>query len=157
MPTIAPQREPDNREAIASRDRVAARRDRFWQRVRSVLIDHFYQPDVQAVRAVYAAIAAHDVAGWPVWPMIVAPPGCAKTSILQPLEHLPRVYLIDKLTPNPFLSGQIAEGPVDRKPSLLHRIGKSGIVIFPDFSTVLAMKRDDRASVLADMRRIYDG
>ena len=122
-----------------------------------MLRTHFYKPDVQAARALYSAIVAHGLDGPPVWPMIVAPPGSAKTSILQPLEGVPEVHSIDKLTPNTFLSGQIAQGRTKRKPSLLHRIGASGIIIFPDFSTVLSMKRDDRAAVLADMRRIYDG
>lgn len=129
-----------------------------------IVKDHLFQPDLQALRAVHAAIAAHGLRqGPPVWPMIVAPPGSAKTTALEPLEGLTlagptRVYPIDRLTPATFLSGQIQrEGETGRRPSLLHRIGPSGIITFPDFSTILSLKPDDKAAILADLRRIYDG
>jgi len=116
----------------------------------------FHDPDCQATRAVYAGIAAHGLPnGPPVWVMAVAPPGSAKTTTLDPLDGLLDVHAIDKLTINTFLSGQIVAGP--RPPSLLHRIGTSGIVTFADFSTVLGMRPDDKTSILADLRRIFDG
>ena len=127
--------------------------------VEPIVRTHFFRPDLTAMRAVYAAIAAHDLnTGPPVWPMLVTPPGSAKTTTFEPLEVLPNVTAIDRLTPNTFLSGQITQGPRRRRPpSLLHRIGESGVLLFPDFSTVLSMKPDNRASVLSDLRRIYDG
>jgi len=133
--------------------------DEFWWNLMvETLEDVFYEPDVQAVRAIYAAIAAHDLTdGQPVWPMLVAPPGSAKTTILQPLGQFEHVHPIDKLTPNTFLSGQFGQSERKRKPSLLHRVGASGIIVFPDFSTVLAMRPDDKAAILADLRRIFDG
>jgi hypothetical protein len=82
-----------------------------------------------------------------------------KTDLLAALDGLAGCHLIDRLSPNTFLSGQIDDSKSPRKSSasLLHRIGPSGIVVYPDFSTVTSMNRDHRASVLADMRRIYDG
>jgi hypothetical protein len=121
---------------------------------------HYYQPDLQAARGLYAALAAHDLTGQPVWPMLVAPPGSMKTDLLAALEGLSNVHLIDRVTPNTFLSGQVKDGkrPVTgNHSSLLHRIGAMGIIAYPDFSTVLSMNRGHRGSVLADMRRIYDG
>src|SRR4051812_35127371 len=48
-----------------------------WVHVEIALYDHFYEPDVQAARAFYAAMAAHDLPrGQPVWPMVIAPPSC---------------------------------------------------------------------------------
>src|SRR6266852_1662792 len=104
-------------------------------------------------------IAAHELTdGPPVWPMLVAPPGGGKTTLIDPIESLPNVHSVDKLTPNTFLSGQIGGNKRgQRKASLLHRIGPSGIVTMPDFSTVLSMKPDDRATILSDLRRIFDG
>lgn len=82
-----------------------------------------------------------------------------KTVLLEALSGLPECHFVDKLTPNTFLSGQIQQP--DNKgtgsPSLLHRIGQTGILIYSDFSTILAMNRDHRNAILADMRRIYDG
>ena len=130
----------------------------FWDLMVETLQELLYEPDLQAARALYASVAAHDLSGQPVWPMLVAPPGSAKTTILEPLDQFGYVHLIDKLTPNTFLSGQITDKKTQRNPpSLLHRIGPSGVVVFPDFSTVLAMKADDKASILADLRRIFDG
>ena len=126
-----------------------------WELLQAVLQAHCHEPDLEAVRVLFAAVAAHRLPGQPVWLMLVAPPGSLKTELLEALGGLPTVHLVHRLTPNSFLSGQVARarGPA----SLLHRIGADGILVFPDFSTVLSMHRDHRAAVLADMRRIFDG
>jgi hypothetical protein len=83
-----------------------------------------------------------------------------KTDLLAALDGLPNVHLIDRVTPNTFLSGQVKDdkrSSSEKSSSLLHRIGTSGIIVYPDFSTILSMNRTHRGSVLADMRRIYDG
>ena len=89
--------------------------------------------------------------------MVIAPPGSAKTETTKPLEQLPGVHAIDKLTANTLLSGQITDGKSERKPSLLHRLGPSAILIFADGSTVLSMKHEEQAGVLGDFRRMFDG
>src|SRR5262245_25116439 len=128
MTTVAPHKAADGDSAP-------------WKTMVSTLEELFYEPDIEAARALYSAVAAHRLVDRPpVWPMLVAPPGSAKTTLLQPLEQLPNVYLIDRLTPNTFLSGQFGQKGKGRNPSLLGRIGASGIVVFPDFSTVLAMR-----------------
>ena len=126
-----------------------------WESLQRVLLEHHYEPDLEAARVVYAAVAAHRLAGQPVWLMLVAPPGSMKTELLEALGGLPSVHLVDRLTPNSFLSGQVARSHAPA--SLLHRIGPDGILVFPDFSTVLSMSRNHRGAVLADMRRISDG
>ena len=88
-----------------------------WNTVVDVLEHRFHDADVQAARAVYAAVAAHRLKGQPVWPMAVAPPGSLKTEILDALNGLPNVHFIDSVTPNTFISGQIVEGPGGRAPS----------------------------------------
>jgi hypothetical protein len=130
-----------------------------WEKVESVLVRHYHKPDLQAARALYAGIAAHRLSGQPVWPMLVGPPGSMKTELLNGLKQLKGVHFIDQITANTFISGQIVEGGKEGEapPGLLNRIGKDGIMVYPDFSTVLAMKQEARASILADMRRIFDG
>jgi hypothetical protein len=127
-----------------------------WTDVERVIKTHYYAPDLKAARALYSSIMAHNLEGPPVWPMLVAPPGSMKTELLNALSGLPSFYLIDVITPQAFISGQIANGG-NRSPSLLNRIGKSGIVICADFSTVLAMKPEHKGSIFADLRRVYDG
>jgi hypothetical protein len=133
---------------------------KFWEAVDVALGAHHHEPDLQAARALYSALAAHRLPGQPVWPMLVAPPGSMKTDLLAALDGLPDIHLIDRVTPNTFLSGQVKDGKrpaTGNSSSLLHRIGSSGTIAYPDFSTVLSMNRTHRGSVLADMRRIYDG
>lgn len=139
---------------------VSSPQQEAWDSLVEVVNKHFDKPDVDAIRGVYSAVAAHGLSGQLVWPMVVAPPGSMKTELLKALDGLPNVHSIDSVTPKTFISGQIHDplkGDKQRPSSLLQRIGADGIVLCLDFSTVLAMKSDDRNSVMADMRRIYDG
>lgn len=129
-----------------------------WEQVESVLLKHHHKPDLQAARGVYAGVAAHRLSGAPVWPMLVGAPGSMKTELLSGLEGQASVRFLDQLTPQTFISGHIQDDNDESEPSgLLQRIGKQGIIVYPDFSTILGMKREAKASILADMRRIYDG
>jgi hypothetical protein len=130
-----------------------------WEGVEVAILKHHHKPDLQAARILYSAVAAHCLPGAPVWPMLVAPPGSMKTELVNGMDGLKAVHFIDSLTPKSFISGQLEEGMGERRQpaSLLHRIGSSGIIVYPDFSTILGMKHEDKATILADMRRIYDG
>ncbi len=65
--------------------------------------------------------------------MVVGPPSTGKTEIcIRPFENMrPNVFPQGDITPKAFLSGK-----GDRAGSLLHRIGKSGILLFKDFGTI---------------------
>ena len=132
-----------------------------WCAVVKVLKTHYHEPDLAAARVLYAAVAAHRLTGQPVWPMVVAPPATMKTELIRALDGLPEVHSIDGVTSKTFISGQIRDNDaVEAEPkysSLLHRIGPSGVILCSDFSTILAIKSDDRKAILADLRRIYDG
>lgn len=126
--------------------------------VELALYDHFHEPDVEAARAFYAGLAAHDLLGQPVWLMLVAPPGCGKTELINPMRGLPNVHLIDSVTPNTLISGRAPEPNRPRgKEGLLERIGERGIILVPDFSTILAKGREPRRDIFAQFRCIYDG
>ena len=124
-----------------------------------VLRKHNHNPDLLAARVLYAGFAAHRLAGTPVWVMLVAPPGTMKTELLNGLTGLPNVHFVDQLTLQTFLSGQIPDPlkPSKISASLLHRIGAEGVMVVPDFSTMLSGGSDKRNSIFSDMRRIYDG
>jgi hypothetical protein len=145
------------RQATAARTLQCPADDTKWAEVERVLKAYYYQPDLEAARALYSAVAAHDLKGQPVWPVVVAPPGSMKTQLVTALDGLPRVHVIATVTPKTFISGQIQARKSSRASSLLRRIGDSGIIVTPDFSTVLAMRTDDRGAILADMRCIFDG
>lgn len=156
---VLPDQQESRHSAALRVVRSSARGVSNWNEVERVYTTNFDKPDMQAVRAVYAAFAAHPLAGQPVWPLLVGPPGSLKTVLLTSLDGLPETYIIDQLTPKTFISGyrpNDEEG--EEQPSgLLFRIGDTGKIICPDFSTILAINREHRASILSDFRRIYDG
>jgi hypothetical protein len=135
----------------------------YWRKVKTVLLTHYHKPQIAGARSLFSAVAAHRLKGQPVWPMMVAPPGSIKTELVESLDGVPGVHFVDTVTPHTFISGQIEDHkkPGNQEPkapaSLLHRIGPDGILVCPDFSTVISMNADHRGSVLADLRRIYDG
>ena|ERR1022692_2001486 len=101
---------------------------------------------MQSARAVYAAVAAHRLMGVPCWLINVTPPGSIKTELIDGLKGVPGFHSIDKVTPGTFISGQIQDPKQKRagcSPSLLHRIGPSGIIGLPDFFTILSMRDGD--------------
>ena len=112
-----------------------------WRRVVRVLEQDFCQPDIVAVRVVLSAVAAHKLkSSVPVWVLAIAPPGSAKTIILESLRGLPSVHFVDEVTPKTFLSGKIDESTRKRSrpASLLHRIGSDGFLVAADFGTYTA-------------------
>jgi hypothetical protein len=74
-----------------------------------------------------------------------------KTELLKGISLLPTVRFLDQVSAQTFISGQIVEGTQDTKTGLLARVGASGILVYPDFSTILGMKAEARASILADI------
>jgi hypothetical protein len=136
---------------------IVAQGQSVWQEAENTLQRHYHQPDLQAARALYASIAAHRLTGQPVWPMLVGPPGSMKTELLNGLQVLKGVHFVDQITANTFISGHIVDERDEVPAGLLGRIGKGGMIVYPDFSTIMAMKPDAKASILSDMRRIYDG
>jgi hypothetical protein len=140
--------------------------DRFTG-VAEVLRRWFYEPDLQAIRVVMGAIKSHylDI-GDPAWLFLVAPPGTGKTtSGTMGISKLPEVVSIGGFTANTFLSGFHGY----KEPGLLEKLGKTkendgtfttignAILLAKDFTTVLSMRRETRAEILAQLREIHDG
>ena len=101
---------------------------------------------------VLGAVAAFLAGLDPVWLLIVGPSSGAKTAFVQMFDDVAQVYRLSDLTPQTLASGYIANSDA----SLLPRLdGK--ILVLKDLTTILQMRRDDRAKVLAQFREIYDG
>jgi hypothetical protein len=115
-------------------------------------------PDPGAVQVVLAAIAGNRTDGDPLWLMVIGPPGCGKTEVLQSTAKLPGMYPTGVLTEAALLSGTAARDR-DRgaKGGLLRQIGTHGTILCKDFGSVLSMHRDARTPLLAGLREIYDG
>jgi hypothetical protein len=138
---------------------------RRWEAVKAALQANFHEPDIGAAQALFASVAAHRTTQHPpTWNMLVAPSGSMKTALLDTLQGLPSVHTLDDVTENTFISGKLDNSGPKQKArkapmpaSFLHRIGDEGIVVVPDFSTVLAMNKNKQPVILAQLRRIYDG
>jgi hypothetical protein len=147
---------------------------RRWNAVETALLSNFDKPDTEAAQILFATIAAHRIIDHsPAWNMLIAPSGSMKTALLDTLQDLPSVYTLDDVTENTFISGMLdssrskpktlkegmrlepAKKPIPA--SFLNRIGEEGILVIPDFSTVLAMNKNKQPVILSQLRRIYDG
>jgi hypothetical protein len=130
-----------------------------WERVESILRENYNEPDIEAAKIFYSVVAAHCITEYPpCWLLGIAPSGSMKTDLIESLRGLPRIHFADEVTANTFLSGKLDEGKVrEHSPSLLHRIGTDGILAVADFSTFACQDPRRLATVLSQLRRIYDG
>jgi hypothetical protein len=131
-----------------------------WREIVRILHADYEQADLVATRVILSSVAAHRIVAFsPVWMMAVAPSGSMKTAMLESLDGLPGIFFVDEVTPQTFISGKLEEKRKKRQTpaSFLHRIGSEGVLIAADFSTVLSMDERNRAKILAQLRRIYDG
>jgi hypothetical protein len=117
-----------------------------------------YMPDSGPLQVVLATIAANLGDGDPVWLMLVAPPSNGKTEIIGRLSDIEYVHEVSTLTEASLLSGTPNKDRAkDAKGGLLRQIGDFGVIVMKDFTSILALHKDTRATVLAALREIYDG
>ncbi len=111
--------------------------------------------DPMLVELVAATYASKFIVGLdPLWVVLVAPSSFGKTELLRPLDAFDDVMFLSSVTPRTFISG--ARGAGGGNLSLLYEIdGK--VMLMKDLTTVLSMRREDRAEVLSQLREIYDG
>ncbi|HWE19669.1 MAG TPA: hypothetical protein VG758_21210 [Hyphomicrobiaceae bacterium] len=111
-----------------------------------------------ALLAMLGTIAANRLAGRPVWLAIVGPPSSSKTELLDAVAHLPDIHEASSLTPAGLLSATPKKSrEAEAKGGILNQIGKFGILTFKDFTSVLSMKPENLAEILAALREVYDG
>jgi hypothetical protein len=115
-------------------------------------------PSRTPLYAVLGTVAANLLPGDPVWLGIIGPGSSAKTELLNSTSMLAYVVQAGTLTPAGLLSGtpkkQYDKGA---KGGLLRQIGEFGIISLKDFGSVLSMRPDAKAEVLAALREVYDG
>lgn len=115
-------------------------------------------PDAGALLVTLAAIEANFLPGDPVWLMLVGPPGFGKTELLNALARVPHVRSASVVTEGALLSGVARRDRTkDATGGLLRSIGAFGILVCKDFTSIISMNREQRASTLAALRECYDG
>jgi hypothetical protein len=114
--------------------------------------------DTIPIYAMLGTVAANLLEGDPVWLGLIGPPSSAKTELLNSTAKLPHVVQAATVTPAGLLSGtpkkQVDKGA---KGGLLRHIGDFGIIVLKDFGSILSMRADAKAEILAALREVFDG
>lgn len=114
--------------------------------------------DLAAADAMLATIAAEQLDGDPVWTLLIAGPGGAKTETLSAASGADAIITSTIASEGALLSGSSKrERAKDATGGLLRRLGDRGVLVIKDFTSIISMNREARAAVLAAMREIYDG
>lgn len=117
-------------------------------------------PDPEYVAVVLATWVANNLEGQrdPAWLMLVAPPACGKTAVLERLDSLPETLMVSSLTVGGLLSGTpTSKKTAEATGGLLQEIGESGVLLLKDFTTTLEAAADSRAGTMSALREVYDG
>ena len=126
-----------------------------WEELQAKAEEWFFEPDLEAFRVVLSAITAHyDPEIEPCWLFIVGASSTGKTALaINSLMTLKDTHSIGDLSTKTFLSSYAG----NHSSGLLSRVGDSSIFLFKDFTTFLSKRADDRATIAAQLREIYDG
>jgi len=117
---------------------------------------YYIEGSVTYIRALIAISASAYTAGDPIWLMLIGGSGSGKSEAINILGDIKYCHQISMLTPNTLLSG--AKKTKDGKdPSLLTRLGRNGVILMKDFTTIISMRDDNRRDILAQIREVYDG
>lgn len=121
--------------------------------VESIIQDIYLLADPGVIKLLAATVIAHRLPFKPCWLFLVAPSGGGKTEFINALTDIKGVHALSTVTSHTFISGQRRTG---QETSLLFKL-KDGILTFKDFTTTLAMQRDERGEIMSQLREIYDG
>lgn len=90
----------------------------------------------------------------PPWIFLVGPSSGGKSMLLSALEACNGFIPLDDLSPNTFASGMVT---VKGSTSLLDQMLPNSVIVFKDFTTIISKDKENRAVVVAQLRKIYDG
>jgi hypothetical protein len=114
--------------------------------------------DLDALNAVLATAAAEQLSGDPLWLLVVSGSGNTKTETVQSLAGAGAVVTSTISSEGALLSASAKkERTKEATGGLLRRLGSRGVLVVKDVTSILAMNRDTRASLLAAFREIHDG
>lgn len=124
------------------------------QDIKDEFSKYFFLKDKWALEMVLASLVGNMIIERdPLWLLVVGASSGGKTTLLAPCVGVPRTYFIDDLTEKTLLSGFKVKG---KESSLLKQIG-SGMMIFSDFTSILAKNPTSRGEILTQLKLVYDG
>ena len=110
--------------------------------------------NTDGIQIMLATVMANYIEGDPIWMFLVAPPGSAKTEIVQALGGSDKVYAVSSLTPHALISGASFVGGGD--PSLIPKLNNKVLGI-KDFTTIMELRENERDEIFGILRDSYDG
>ena len=114
--------------------------------------------DMESLDAVLAVAAGERLHGDPAWLLIISGSGNAKTETVQAVTGLGAHIVSTISSDGALLSASSRKQTVKGATGgLLRAIGKRGILVIKDFTSILSTSREIRASILAALREIHDG
>lgn len=129
------------------------------ERLAAKLQDYLCLPDPSTLYVLMGAVAANMIEGPPVWLMLVGPPSCGKSVLLNSLLTVPRMVEVCEIaTEAAFLSGTPArDRSTDATGGLLREVGDHGGLILNDFTSVLCKAPDKMALIMGVFRETFSG
>jgi len=113
-------------------------------------------PDPSIVYATLGAVAANRLDGDPFWLMIVGASSSGKTVVLDSLSDLSEYHMASTITEAGLLSGATSRDP-NATGGLLDEVGERGLIVAPDFGTLLSEHAATRNRIFACLREVFDG
>jgi hypothetical protein len=114
--------------------------------------------DLDTIDAVMSVAAVEKLSGDPVWLMVISGSGNAKTETVQATSKIGAHIVSTISSPGALLSAsprkQHSKGATG---GLLREIGKHGLLVIKDVTSILSQERNVRTEVLAALREIHDG
>jgi hypothetical protein len=129
------------------------------ERLAARVREYLHLPDPGPLYVLCGAVAANMIEGAPVWLMLVGPPSCGKSELLNSLLEVPHmVGGADIAGEAAFLSGTSRkEKAQDATGGLLREIGDHGGLILNDFTSILSKPPEKINSIMAILRECYGG
>jgi hypothetical protein len=112
--------------------------------------------DEELIDFCLAVFKSHEIPGDPLWGIIIDASGAGKTELLRAFRNRDKAYFLSKLTENTLVSGYRDPTQPGKDPSLLPQLNEK-VLIIKDLAPILAMRRESRNSIVADLRDAYDG
>jgi len=122
--------------------------------VKAVFNKWLFLEDDRIIDVALATHIANRFAADPVWTLIISPPSTTKTEVLRGFQGHSDAYFLSTLTPSTFISGKKTKN--NNEASLLFKLSEKTLIL-KDFTTILSMRHEPRAEILAQLREIYDG
>lgn len=129
------------------------------ERLTAQFRNYLHLPDPSALYILMGAVAANMIEGTPVWLMLVGPPSCGKTELLNSLLHVPGFFgVADIASEAAFLSATAKRDRAsDATGGILRQIGAHGGLIINDFTSILSKPHDMIATIMSVFRETYSG